>query len=275
MRKRIISGAVYVGILTAFFLLRELVYSRIFDLFIYFLMVAGTFEIARATKMLTIKGSFYLSILYALALIPTYYMFEHILFFGYGKLAVLYLFALMVVINLVLGIILNAEPKKLFWTILLYVYPALLLYLMFLTNDTNVHAFTMLILAFVISPISDTFAYFVGSKIGGKKLCPRLSPKKTWSGAIGGTIGGILSSVIVYFIFKPQINSNSPVMFFLLLGIIASIANIFGDLFESFIKRKVGIKDMGKIMPGHGGVLDRIDGTMFVMLVIYIMFLFV
>ncbi len=275
MQKRIISGTVYVGILLAFFLLRQLVDYKIFDLFIYFLMVVGTFEMARATKKLTIKGSFILSILYALALIPTYYICEHILFIGYGKLAVIYLFALMTIINLVLAMVYNAQPTTLFWTILLYVYPGLLLYLMFLTNGTTANAFIMLILAFVISPISDTFAYFVGSLIGGKKLCPRLSPKKTWSGAIGGTIGGIVSSIIVYFIFKPQLNVGSPVMFFLILGVIASIANIFGDLFESFIKRKVNIKDMGKIMPGHGGVLDRIDGTMFVMLVIYIMFLFV
>ena len=275
MLKRIISGAVYVAILTAFFLLRQLVDYRIFDLLIYFMMVVGTFEIARATKKLTIKGSFIISIIYSMLLIPTYYIFEHILFFEYGRLAVIYLFALMMIINLVLAIIFNAEPKTLLWTALLYVYPALLLFVMFLTNATSVHAFTMLILAFVISPVSDTFAYFVGTLIGGKKLCPRLSPKKTWSGAIGGTVGGIISSILVYFIFKPVINSSSPVMFFLLLGVVASIVNIFGDLFESFIKRKVDIKDMGKIMPGHGGVLDRIDGTMFVMLVIYIMFLFV
>ena len=183
MLKRIISGAVYVAILTAFFLLRE-VYTRIFDLFIYFLMVVGTFEMARATKALTIKGSIVLSVLYALALIPTFYIFEHIRFDDYGKLAVIYLFALMVIINLVLALIFNAEPKKLFWTLLLYVYPALFLYLMFLTNETSKYAFIMLILAFVISPISDTFAYFVGTLFGGKKLCPNLSPKKTWSGEL-------------------------------------------------------------------------------------------
>ena len=238
-------------------------------------MVVGTFEMARATKTLTIKGSFVLSILYALALIPAYYLCEFILFLGYGKLAVFYLFALMTVINLVLAIVFNAQPKTFLWTMLLYVYPALLLYLMFLINGTNENAFIMLILAFVISPISDSFAYFVGSLIGGKKLCPKLSPKKTWSGAIGGTIGGIVSSIVVYYIFKPELGVGSPVIFFLILGAIASVANIFGDLFESFIKRKVDIKDMGKIMPGHGGVLDRIDGTMFVILVIYIMFLFI
>ena len=123
--------------------------------------------------------------------------------------------------------------------------------------------------------MSDVFAYLVGSKGGGKKLCPKLSPKKTWSGAIGGTIGGVVSSIVLYFIFKPTVNFFSPILLFILIGLIASILNIFGDLFESFIKRKVGIKDMGKIMPGHGGVLDRIDGTMFVMAFMFIVFSFV
>ena len=111
--------------------------------------------------------------------------------------------------------------------------------------------------------------------IGGKKLCPRLSPKKTWSGAIGGTVGGALGALLVDLIFKPNISFFSPVVFFILIGIIASVVNIFGDLFESYIKRRVGIKDMGKILPGHGGIMDRIDGTSFVTVFVYVAFLFV
>ena len=276
MQKRIISGVVYACILALFFVLRELVEYRLFDLLIWFMMIVGTFEVARATKELTIKGTFYLSIVYAVLLIPIYYLCQYdILFNKYGNLAVIYLFAFMLIVNLVLAIIYNVEIEKFMWTALVYIYPVLLLYVMFIINHTNAHAFIMLILAFVISPISDTFAYLVGSKIRGKKLCPKISPNKTWSGAIGGTIGGIISSLVVYFICAPQMNVGSPIVFFLIVGIVASIANIFGDLFESYIKRKVDIKDMGKIMPGHGGVLDRIDGTMFVIVVIYIMFLFV
>ena len=79
----------------------------------------------------------------------------------------------------------------------------------------------------------------------------------------------------MYFIFTPTINFFSPILFFVLVGIIASIVNIFGDLFESYIKRRVGIKDMGKILPGHGGVMDRIDGTSFVVVFIYLAFLMV
>ena len=102
-----------------------------------------------------------------------------------------------------------------------------------------------------------------------------MSPKKTWSGAVGGTVGGIIGALIVYFIFTPTVNFYSPVLWFVIVGFTASIVNIFGDLFESCIKRKVGIKDMGKILPGHGGVMDRIDGTSFVVVWVFLLFLFV
>ena len=178
----------------------------------------------------------------------------------------------------VIAIIDGSDGKTFGITAFIYVYPALLLLTMLTANDLGENGFIALLMAFVVSPCSDTFAYLVGSLIGGKKLCPKLSPKKTWSGAIGGTVGGILASLAIYFIFPSitqSINFFSPVLFFIMVGLVASIINIFGDLFESFIKRKVGIKDMGKIMPGHGGVLDRIDGTSFVIVFVYLMFLLV
>ena len=132
-----------------------------------------------------------------------------------------------------------------------------------------------LLLIYIISPLSDTFAYFVGSLIGGKKLCPKLSPKKTWSGAIGGTIGGAVGAIAVYLIFQNKISFDyfSPVVFFAIMGIVGSVLNIIGDLFESFVKRRVGIKDMGNILPGHGGAMDRMDGAMFLSVFVYIVFL--
>ena len=108
-----------------------------------------------------------------------------------------------------------------------------------------------------------------------KKLCPNLSPKKTVAGAIGGLIGGALGSLILYFIFRPEYNFFSPILLFIIVGLVASFLTEAGDLFESLIKRKVGIKDMGKIMPGHGGVMDRIDGMVFASPVIMLIFLLV
>ena len=275
MLKRIISGSVYVAILLSFFLLRQFVDYRIFHLLVYFFMLVGTYELARATKSVILKGSFVMAIIFAVLFFPIYCLGEYVLFTDYGYLFACYFIALMLIITCIMAFFQNKDISSFFWTALLYVYPALFLLTMFLANDVETNGFIILLMAFVISPISDTFAYFVGSAIGGKKLCPRISPKKTWSGAIGGTIGGVVASLLVYWIFSPTVDFFSPILFFILVGLLASIVNIFGDLFESFIKRKIGIKDIGNIMPGHGGVLDRIDGTTFVVALIYIIFLFV
>ena len=270
-----ISGAVYVAIITAFFLLRQFVDYRIFHLLTCLFVVIGTFELARATKNKILKGAYTLSIVFSILFLPVYILGQYVILNNCGFLFIIYLIAIMEITILVMAIIQNADVRTCLWSALLFVYPAIFLLTMLLTNDFDSKGFIPLLLSFVISPASDVFAYLVGSKVGGKKLCPKLSPKKTWSGAIGGTIGGIVSSIIVYLIFKPTVNFFSPMLLFVLLGLIASILNIFGDLFESFIKRKVGIKDIGKIMPGHGGVLDRIDGTLFVVAFMYLVFLFV
>lgn len=275
MKIRTISGAIYALILTAFFLLRQFVDYRIFYLLTYFFMVGGTFEIARATRKITVFGTYYLAIIFSILFLPVYILGQYVVFNNLGYVFVLYLTAIMIITIILLSLVQNKEISVCLWSVLNFVYPSLFLLTMLLANGLGERGFILLLLCFIISPANDVFAYLVGSKIGGKKLCPKLSPKKTWSGAIGGTIGGVIASVLVYLIFKPSVKFFSPILFFILIGLVASVINIIGDLFESFIKRKVGIKDMGKIMPGHGGVLDRIDGTMFVIAFTYLVFLFV
>ncbi len=110
--------------------------------------------------------------------------------------------------------------------------------------------------------ISDVFAYIVGSLIGGKKLMPKVSPGKTISGLIGATIACIVFSFSYSFFLK-----NYTISLFIMSALLAPIAHA-GDLLQSAFKRFVGIKDMGNLIPGHGGILDRIDALLLVSIVV-------
>lgn len=105
---------------------------------------------------------------------------------------------------------------------------------------------------------TDILAYFVGRAIGGPKLAPPISPGKTWSGAIGGTIAGIIAGCIVVAAAGLELTYGHVAIAGLL-----SIFSQIGDLFESFIKRRFGVKDSSHLIPGHGGVMDRVDGLVF------------
>ena len=138
----------------------------------------------------------------------------------------------------------------------------------------------ILLLAFLIPIITDTFAYLMGSLIKGKKLCPNISPNKTISGAIGGVIWTVIFVTCLYLIFDTigAYNAmfealNLELWHIIILSLIASVACQLGDIFESFLKRKAGVKDAGNLLPGHGGVLDRVDSHIFNAVVIFVFFL--
>ncbi|HIX53698.1 MAG TPA: phosphatidate cytidylyltransferase [Candidatus Sphingobacterium stercoripullorum] len=105
---------------------------------------------------------------------------------------------------------------------------------------------------------SDTGAYLFGKSFGKKKLFERLSPNKTWEGFFGGVITSVIAAAI-YHHFTQQVD----LIFWLLSAVIISSTGTLGDLFESLLKRKAGVKDSGHLLPGHGGVLDRFDGLLF------------
>ncbi|KAB3536935.1 phosphatidate cytidylyltransferase [Alkaliphilus pronyensis] len=123
---------------------------------------------------------------------------------------------------------------------------------------------TAIWLVFITAWGTDTFAYFTGIFFGKKKLCPNISPKKTVMGAVGGILGSVaLSGAFGYIFFRDDL------LIVLSIGLFGSILSQTGDLTASIIKRYVGIKDYGKIIPGHGGVLDRFDSIIFTAPVIY------
>lgn len=114
------------------------------------------------------------------------------------------------------------------------------------------------------SSISDIFAYFVGSAIGKHKLAPVISPKKTIEGAIGGLVGATLFTAIICFVFEAIYSIDINITALLIATPVLSAIGMMGDLFMSSIKRTYGIKDYGNLMPGHGGVLDRLDSILMV-----------
>ena len=115
----------------------------------------------------------------------------------------------------------------------------------------------LLVLAVVF--VGDTSAYHVGSKFGRHKLCPSVSPGKTVEGALGGLAGNLAAGSVVKMLFLPDLPWSEGLLFFAAAGVAGQI----GDLFESQLKRWGNIKDSGAILPGHGGILDRIDALLF------------
>jgi phosphatidate cytidylyltransferase len=114
--------------------------------------------------------------------------------------------------------------------------------------------------------LGDTGAYFAGRAFGRHKLAPRLSPKKTWEGAIGGFFASSAGAVLFGLLF----GLDTPWIVVAALGGVLDVFGVLGDLAESMLKRAFGVKDSGGILPGHGGILDRVDSVLFAAPVLYL-----
>lgn len=124
--------------------------------------------------------------------------------------------------------------------------------------------FHFVVLVVIATWSTDTFAYFVGMNFGKRKLAPVLSPKKSIEGSIGGLAGSVLTSILVG-VFYPQMS----IYHYAIIGILVGTIGQIGDLAESALKRLAGVKDSGKLIPGHGGVLDRVDSLLLTGPVVY------
>jgi phosphatidate cytidylyltransferase len=114
---------------------------------------------------------------------------------------------------------------------------------------------------FIMIWSNDTGAYIVGSQIGKKRLFERLSPKKSWEGFWGGMAFTVVASIVYFLVVESEL-PNMSILKMAILGVTVSVFATWGDLFESMIKRAVGVKDSGNLLPGHGGILDRIDSLL-------------
>jgi phosphatidate cytidylyltransferase len=157
---------------------------------------------------------------------------------------------------LVLGLaavaLLSLERRQ--WTAMGFFYAGAAQFASILVRLDQSYGFVALMLILLVVWVTDIGGYFAGRSIGGPKLWPRVSPKKTWAGAIGG----FLASLVISGAFAAfGLGKTGPI---LLLGAVLSIASQLGDLFESAVKRRFGVKDSSHIIPGHGGLMDRLDG---------------
>ena len=189
------------------------------------------------------------------------------------------------VILLVMGVLILAaqlcvmcrkEPKLL--DILVSVLPMLTVALpglcLISILDTQPRALQLMLLVFVFASSigCDTLAYFVGSTVGGPKLCPHISPKKTVSGAIGGLIGSVLFMLAAEGGFRlavPELFAGMSLWWTIAAALVCGVAAQMGDLFASMVKRHCQVKDFGSIFPGHGGMMDRLDSILFTAIVIF------
>lgn len=282
MLKRIITGAGIFAVLIGMFVSRIFWTTEIttleggdltagvvlFDAVLALMAIVGTFEVVRAmdVKMLFIEK--------IIALIFPIIVFPIATFCGATYAFIVIAIYDMLTVALSVFAFKNATLESVGLTMLSVFYPTgLILPLV----AVNLMSFEASLLVFAVSPLCDTMAYFVGSALRGKKLCPEISPNKTISGAIGGIAGGAIGGVAVYFFSNWLYSAGvlagtaftvgalwADVIIFIVAGALFAALTELGDLAESVIKRKLGIKDMGKLFPGHGGMMDRIDGLSFV-----------
>ncbi len=191
----------------------------------------------------------------------------------FNRFTILVLFLFIVAVVFMFGIYIFTFPKhtirQMTPAVFGLIYVALTLSFLYLIRELP-HGIFLVWLAYISSLVCDTCAYFAGSWFGKHKLTPKLSPKKTVEGAVGGALGAMIAGGLMGWLFYACVNCGILVIpMFAVICLVGSIVSMCGDLTASAIKRNGNIKDYGKLIPGHGGVMDRFDSVIFTAPMVY------
>ncbi len=315
MKKRIITGSIIL-VFTALMLFSRLYTPYVFDAFVGMMAIMGCIEISRVLERKKMFSNIifvgcFPAILYVAMSIGIFKERPWYFFFMYFIVILLALFIFNFLYTIIFKGITEKEKdkygvevsnvkyalQKCMNSTFIMIYPALLFCALFFINhffefsfvdttgvgDTTIVVLFYLIFTFVVTIMTDTFALVIGKLVKGPKLCPLISPNKTISGAIGGFLFGIGGGTLVYYLFSLN-NIFSSTMEYIgmnywkvvLIACVTSIIGQIGDIVASALKRSARVKDYGTIFPGHGGVMDRVDGLIFnAVVVLFAMFIFI
>ncbi len=291
MKQRTITGF-FILLVTALAIVGKLlphqIGNYIFDIFILIVTLIAASEMCNIMNKKGTKVNSYMATIYPLiAYILMIFLLDHIDFAVLISVEVLGLFvyfAITFIVELIKNRDFGAKDnlETALNTAVSCLYPSLFLILMCCINHSDFYAgienfsIAFIVLIFAITYTTDVMAYLVGRTFKGPKMAPKISPNKTISGGIGGLIGGVIGALLVYALIA---NTSLEVILnmynlswwhFGLIGLIGSAIGQAGDLFESSLKRQAQIKDSGNLFPGHGGMLDRIDSTIWETVFVYI-----
>ncbi|MCH5350360.1 MAG: phosphatidate cytidylyltransferase [Clostridiales bacterium] len=297
--KRIITGTIIAIVYVAVFALSMYVHQIFFDIYLLFLAAAGTYEICRALPGFIGKPIYAINIVAVALGFGSFWLAQYLFPMSYasGLGGYFVSLALMVLFTVIFtAASKNHVSSNGFATVFAMLYPTMLLMFTMALNyflrvgeglsSSLPYRNAGVALTFSIPALTDVFAYLVGSKLRGKKLCPNISPNKTISGAVGGLFGGVVGGGLIaafialghyldWNVFGLSIFPGGWVetgVSLALLGLLGSVSGQAGDIFASYIKRRAGIKDYSNLLPGHGGILDRIDSSIFTGVVVYLYF---
>lgn len=272
---RALSGAVYVGLIVASILCAN---GKFFPLLCSLFALLAVIEFDRLASHGALRSAcvraldIILCVMPSLtiafsSLAPSQYIYTGT-FFAAGFYAAI----LMVRVVFTLYSREGAPVRSLAYSFLAIAYIAIPLFMASMLADSSTRY--VLLLVFVLIWINDTGAYLTGTAFGRHRLCERLSPKKSWEGFVGGLLFSAAAGIAGAVMFSVDLYSLTP-LGGAILGVVVSVLATWGDLFESLLKRTAEVKDSGHIMPGHGGILDRIDSFLFVAPVVALFLFFV